>query len=138
MKKKQTYINWDKCIHVHACRRFATIVERKTGKKVARGCGKNCEAYEEGNDEEIAAIICDAMNFKRWRDTEARGDDVECYQKHVDKDIDKLAEIYEVELHSQRIWDYDRNREVNDPIYDSPKIEGYDDRVKEYKKNPLP
>lgn len=46
MKKKPTYINWDKCIHIHACRRFATIVERKTGKKISRGCGENCEAYE--------------------------------------------------------------------------------------------
>ena len=53
MKKKPSYINWDKCIHIHACRRFATIVERKTGKKIARGCGKYCEAYEEHNEKTI-------------------------------------------------------------------------------------
>ena len=53
MKKKPAYINWDKCIHIHACRRFATIVERKTGKKISRGCGKDCEAYEEHDEKTI-------------------------------------------------------------------------------------
>ena len=53
MKKKPAYINWDKCIHIHACRRFATMVERKTGKKISRGCGKDCEAYEEHDEKTI-------------------------------------------------------------------------------------
>ena len=53
MKKKPTFINYDKCIHIHACRRFATIMERKTGKYISRGCGENCEAYEEQDERTI-------------------------------------------------------------------------------------
>lgn len=49
MAKKKTYINWSNCIHIHACRRFSKIVERKTGKYISRGCGKDCEAYEEND-----------------------------------------------------------------------------------------
>lgn len=46
-KKKPKFIQWDKCVHIHACRRFAEIVERKTGKKISRGCDENCSAYQE-------------------------------------------------------------------------------------------
>lgn len=44
-KNKEKYINWDDCIHIGACRRFAVIVEAKTGKKVSRGCGEHCLMY---------------------------------------------------------------------------------------------
>ncbi len=66
---KPKYINWDKCIHIHACRRFATIVERKTGKKISRGCGKDCEAYEE-HDEKTIEKAC------KW--LEEHGDSYAC------------------------------------------------------------
>lgn len=48
--RKPKYINWDRCIHIHACRRVCKIVERKTGKPISRGCGENCEAFEEKED----------------------------------------------------------------------------------------
>lgn len=35
----------DDCIHLYACRRYAKIVEDKTGRNIPRYCSENCEAY---------------------------------------------------------------------------------------------
>ena len=58
MAKKKKYVDWDKCIHIHACRRFAEIVKRKTGKIISRGCGMYCDAYEEKENEEMIEKAC--------------------------------------------------------------------------------
>lgn len=135
---KPKYINWEKCIHIHACRRFSKIIERKTGKKVSRGCGVNCEAFQESTDDvidKVASLLCDTLNFRRWKNIEARGDDVERYQEIIDDNLDELAKIFEVKLHNRRMWDFDYDREYNDPVYDSPMREGYLERMKSYNKS---
>lgn len=68
MKKseKPPYINWDNCIHIEACRRFARIVEAKTGKHIARGCGEKCCAYQSKNKmiEKLNSIVDDIETHK--------------------------------------------------------------------------
>ena len=45
-KEQPKYKQWDDCIHIKACRRYAVIVEKNTGKPIARHCGRNsCSAF---------------------------------------------------------------------------------------------
>lgn len=66
---KPNYMNWDDCIHIEACRRYTTIVERKTGKKISRKCGKdNCTVFCSRKDmrkelEKIQENIEDKKSF---------------------------------------------------------------------------
>lgn len=46
LKSKEPFIDWEDCIHIGACRRFSKIVEAKTGKPIARGCGEKCNMYK--------------------------------------------------------------------------------------------
>ena len=69
MKKKDRpkYMNWDDCIHIAACRRYAVIVERKTGKQVARKCGRdNCSAFCSRSEmvEHLEGIMIDIQEHK--------------------------------------------------------------------------
>jgi hypothetical protein len=69
MKKKERpkYMNWDDCIHIAACRRYSVIVERKTGKQVARNCGReNCSAFCSRSEmvEQLEGIMSDIEEHK--------------------------------------------------------------------------
>ena len=80
MAKKKTYINWSNCIHIHACRRFSKIVERKTGKYISRGCGKDCEAYEEKENSELIEKACKWLEYNA--DTYVNAEyipEIDCY-----------------------------------------------------------
>lgn len=62
----KNYKNWDDCIHIGACRRYAKIVERATGKSIPRGCGKTCNQFmsKDGLKGEIAY----EFDSKDWED----------------------------------------------------------------------
>ena len=68
MEKKPKYIEWEDCIHIAACRRFAKIVEAKTGKKLARGCGQSCGEFTSKRKmaDELTAIANDIEDHKRF------------------------------------------------------------------------
>lgn len=59
---KKKYIEWNKCVHIHACRRLSAIIRRETGKNIVRGCGEKCSAYfnKEVYKAELGSIIDDA------------------------------------------------------------------------------
>ena len=59
---KKKYIEWNKCVHIHACRRLCAIIKRETGRNITRGCGEKCSAYSEYDNERIMEELNDIIN----------------------------------------------------------------------------
>ena len=91
----KNYKNWDDCIHIGACRRYAKIVERTTGKSIPRGCGKICNQFM--SKVGLKREVTDAFD-KDWEDRAYQ------YEDDPDQLIDDISSIRD-EILSSKLFD---------------------------------
>lgn len=71
---------------------------------------------------EMAALVADIKNNFLWIRTECceGSEDIDTYMGRIERSVDELADILEVQPIVCKNWDYDRDRTVSETLYDSP------------------